>query len=97
MVVDQQQAYQQLTKELIVSQCPNVFQGTGKMEGQYHLELEEGAVPIIHPPRKVPVALKTQLKDEVTRLENLGILAKVTEPTPWVSCTSATTLRITKF
>ena len=55
------------------------------MEGQHHLELEEGAVPVVHPPRKVPVALKIQLKEELERLEDLGILARVTEPTPWVS------------
>ena len=48
-----------LTKEAVLSHYAEVFQGAEKMEGHYHLELEEGAVPVVHPPRKVLVALKT--------------------------------------
>ena len=40
--------------------------------------------PVIHPPRKVPLALRDKLSQELTRMESEGILAKVTEPTQWV-------------
>ena len=38
-----------------------------------------------HPPRQVLVALKGKLKQELERLQSLGIIERVTEPTPWVS------------
>ena len=47
--------------------------------------MEENAEPVVHPPRKVPIALKEKLKQELQRLQDLGIIKKVTEPTPWVS------------
>ena len=55
------------------------------MEGQQKLEVEEGATPLAHPPRRVPVALKGKLKKELNVLQSLGIIEKVTEPTPSVS------------
>ena len=47
-----------LTAEQLVKDYPDVFQGTGKLGGQYKLEVEEGSSPVVHPPRRVPVALK---------------------------------------
>ena len=41
--------------------------------------------PFVHPPRKISLALKGPLKEELYRLEALQILAPVSEPTPWVS------------
>ena len=37
------------------------------------------------PPRRVPIALKAKLKAELERLEDLGVIQKVTGPTDWVS------------
>ena len=39
----------------------------------------------MHPPRRVPEALKDPLKKELDSLVEQGILAKVTEPTDWVN------------
>ena len=74
-----------LTKEKIADQFPDVFQGTGKLSEPYHLQIDPSAKPVVHPPRKVPLALKTALKEELDRLECLQILTPVSEPTPWMS------------
>jgi len=55
------------------------------VEDQHKLEVEEGATPLVHPPMRVPVPLKGQLKKELNGLQSLGIIEKVTEPTPSVS------------
>ena len=68
-----------------MKEYPDVFQGTGKLNGQYKFEVEENAEPVVHPPRRVPIALKEKLKQELERLQELGIIEKVTEPTPCVS------------
>ena len=51
-----------LSKEEVLKKYPDVFQGTGKLQAQYKLEIEEKAKPVVHPPRWVPVALKGKLK-----------------------------------
>ena len=71
-----------LSKEEVLTKYPNVFQGTEKLQGQYKLEIEEDAKPVIHPPRRVPVALKEKLKHELEWLQSLEIIERVTEPTP---------------
>ena len=37
------------------------------------------------PPRRVPIAVKGRLKSELQRLEDKGVIKKITEPTDWVS------------
>ena len=40
---------------------------------------------MVHPPRKVPVAVKKELKCELERLEKERIIKLVSEPTSWMS------------
>ena len=47
--------------------------------------MDEDVRPVVHPPRSVPSALRDKVKDKLNRMEEIGILKKVTEPTPWVS------------
>jgi hypothetical protein len=49
---------------------------------------------LVHPPRKVPAAIKDRLKKEIDRLVDLNILTPVTEPTPWVVVDRPGKLRI---
>ena len=53
------------TTEQLLRDYPDVFDCTGKLEGQYKLEVEEGATPVVHTIRRVPVTLKGKLKQEL--------------------------------
>ena len=80
------QAKQPLTQAEIIKKYPQVFEeGVGCLEGEYHIRLDTQQAPIQHPPRRVPVALRDRLKSTLDDLERDGILATVTEPTPWVN------------
>ena len=57
--------YKPLTIPNVLKEYEDVFEGTGLLEGQYHLELDENAKPVVHPPRKVPVAIKERLHTEL--------------------------------
>lgn len=49
------------------------------------MERHETVRPVVHPPRRVPVALRDRLKEELDKVVKEGIIIPVTEPTKWVS------------
>ncbi|CAI6372162.1 unnamed protein product [Macrosiphum euphorbiae] len=42
-------------------------------------------MPISKPPHRVPIKVKEKLKEELSRLTELGIISKINEPTSWVN------------
>ena len=75
----------QQTSEEIINEYDDVFQGLGCLEGEYHIKTNPNVTPVVHAPRKVPYALRDKLKTELDRMENLGVIEKVVEPTEWVN------------
>jgi hypothetical protein len=63
----------------------NVFIGTGKVQYEHHIELDETVPPVVHPPRRVPLSLHPRLKKTLDALEKQNIIAKVDHPTDWVN------------
>jgi hypothetical protein len=63
----------------------NVFTGTGKVQYEHHIELDETVAPVVHPPRRVPLSLHPRLKKTLEALEKQNIIAKVDHPTDWVN------------
>ena len=73
-------------KETLIASYPNVFtEEVGKLDGEYHIRLDKSVQPVQHPPRRVQVALRAQLKQELDKLTKKDILVPVTTPTTWVS------------
>ena len=63
---------------------PNLFSGLGKLEGEYKIKLQEGAKPYaLNTPRRVALPLMKPVKKELERMEQLGVIAKIDEPTDW--------------
>lgn len=64
----------------------DVFEGLGQLKDfQYDMKLKPGAVGVVVPARRVPVALQDKVKAELQRMEAQGVITKVTEPTEWSS------------
>ena len=75
-----------LNKADLIRQFPPVFaEKVGQLEGEYHIKLDATLSPVQHAPRRVPVALRDQLKAELDKMTEQGIIAPVTAPTPWDS------------
>ena len=79
-----------LTTETILKEHADVFRGEGKLEGDLHLEIDPHVPPVQLPTRKVPIAIKEKLKEELDRLEGLNIITPVNVPTSWISATVIT-------
>ena len=73
------------SKSEVLESYKDVFKGLGKMPGKVHLKTDSSVDPVNMPPRCVPIAVKEKLKHELDRLEYMDVIAKVTEPTEWVS------------
>ncbi|KAK2703917.1 hypothetical protein QYM36_017738 [Artemia franciscana] len=69
----------------LLNEFRDVFGGIGTLPGTYKIYLKEGATPTIQPPKQVPFALKAKFKEELHRLESLGVIENVTKPTQWVN------------
>ena len=86
LVYNVQSSYtSQDTLQDIMSEFKDVFTGVGLFPGECTIHLKPEAEPVVHPPRKVPVALREPLKAELKRMEDSDIIAKVTEPTDLVN------------
>ena len=73
-------------KEAIFATYPAVFEGeVGLFPGQLHLELDPAARGVQLPLRKVPIAMKPLLQEELQRLAHLDVIKKIEKPTDWVS------------
>ena len=62
----------------MLKEYSDVFEGLG----MHAIRFNPGAVPLIHPPRRIPVALRERdkLQKELKRMEDLGLISKLREP-----------------
>ena len=75
-----------LTKDALLERFKSVFDGgLGEFPGLVHLELDTSVLPVIVPLRRVPIAVRDRLEEELVRLEELDVISKVSEPMGWVS------------
>ena len=79
-----------LTTESILEEYADVSRGEGQLEGDLHLEIDPNVPRVQLLTRKVPIALKEKLKEEINRLEGLNIITPVNVPTSWISATVVT-------
>ncbi|CAK1580707.1 unnamed protein product [Parnassius mnemosyne] len=63
----------------------DLFEGLGKLPGQYSIVVDKNVQPVICPTRKIPLGMKDKLLAELRRMEKLGVIRKVTHPTEWVN------------
>ncbi len=73
------------TEVPVLEEFADVFKGIGLFPGECTIHLDPHATPVVHPPRRIPLALRSRLKEELENMERQGVIAKVTEPTEWVN------------
>ena len=57
------------------------------------LEIDESATPVIHPPRKIAIALHDPVREKLLEMEQDGIIVRQEEHTPWVNSMMVTDKR----
>ncbi len=76
----------QLHKSAVLKEYQDCFDRIGRFPGdRYHIQLVDNPVPVIHPPRTVPVHIMPLYKAELERMIADDIITEVKEPTDWVN------------
>ena len=57
-----------------------MFDGIGCLEGTYRIKIDPTVSPVVHPPRKIPFTQREKVKEELDRMEKLGVIRKAEEP-----------------
>ncbi len=61
--------------ESVKRQFPDLFQGLGKMQGEYDISLKPDAKPFsLSTPHRIPLPLMSKVKQELEHMENQGII-----------------------
>ena len=69
----------------LIKTYPDCFEGINKFPGTYHTKLKEDAIPVVHTPKKCPIAIRLLVDKELDKLLEQEVIVLVTEPTDWVS------------
>ncbi|KAJ8355042.1 hypothetical protein SKAU_G00226090 [Synaphobranchus kaupii] len=73
-----------ITMESVKQQYPKLCSGLGLVRRPYSIKLKPEAVPFsLHTPRRVPLPLMGKVKEEIDRMEKMGVITKIEEPTDW--------------
>ena len=74
----------QSCEERIKAKYPRLFHGLGELEGEYEIKLKPDAQPFaIMTPRRIPLPMKSKVKEELAGMEKLGVIRKLDKPTNW--------------
>ena len=71
-----------LPSSTYITRFKNVFQGLGTLGEEYEIKLKPGATPsALFAPRRVPLPLREKVREELQRMEDMGVITRVDVPT----------------
>ena len=71
-------------KEEIQAEYPKLFQGLGTLGEPYSIKVRQDAkLYTLYTPRNIPIPMRTKVKEGLIRMENMGVISKITQPTQW--------------
>ena len=73
------------TKQSVLQNFSDLFSGIGCLPEKHKIKLKQNCQPVINAPRRYPYTLKKTIIEEIERLEKMGIVKPVHEPTEWVN------------
>ena len=75
-----------ITMQTLKDSYPKLCSGLGLVEQPYTIKLKPDAVPYsLKTPRRIPLPLMPKVKKELERMEKMGVINRVEEPTDWCS------------
>ena len=69
----------------LIKEFSDQFTGIGRFSGEYPFQIWHDVPPIIHALRKCPIALCPKVKEHLNKMEHMGVITCMDQPTDWVS------------
>lgn len=73
-----------ISKNTIVAQYTDVFEGLGTLPSKHALRLKDDSKPVVQSARRVPFRIRDKLKATLESMESEGTITRVRTPTDWV-------------
>ena len=75
-----------LTQDAVEKAFPKLFQGLGRLDGEYDICLKDDIQPFCQlSPRRVPLPLQDKVKANLDEMVKLGVIEPIDEATDWCS------------
>ena len=70
----------------ITRSYPKLFNGLGLLSSPYEIRVKEDARPYaLSTPRRIAIPLLPKVREELSRMESMDVIERVTKPTDWCS------------
>jgi hypothetical protein len=69
----------------LVSMYDSVFTGIVRLPVEHRILIQESAVPVVCPARRLPFKLSDPVLNKLNEMEQSGLITKMSHPTDWVS------------
>ena len=74
------------SKAYLKEMYPECFGGVGMFKDfEYEINIDPKVKPVVHAPRRVPIALQPKLEAALDEMEKRGTISKVEGFTPWTN------------
>lgn len=77
--------HQEVSVSPLLAKYESVFKGIGRLPMEHRIQLQQSAVPVVRPARRIPFKLRDPVLEKLSEMEQLGLIVKVSDPTDWVS------------
>lgn len=67
----------------LLDEWMDVLKGLRKLPGEYHIITDDAVPPVVHPPRRAPVALRNHIKEKLDEMIASAVI------TPGLQCVSS--------
>ena len=68
----------------VQEEFPNLFKGLGTMGEEYEIRMKDNVKPhALCTARNMPIPLRTEVQKELQRMQSLGVISPMDEPSPW--------------
>ena len=74
-----------LNKAVILPQYADLFKGVGQSPNECDIMIDTNVPPVVHPPRRVLIAVRDNFKTELDHMEQDDVITKVTTPSKRVN------------